>query len=127
MSIFPLLRPGETYDLTLDVKTAANHRVAGRDADGRKIRHAELGLHWHAEASSRRESHAEFAEAATQVVSARKGEVRGKARRVLLQADARVDENVAHVRENAPGKTEERCHGEHPHEDGEVASLDGFK
>lgn len=39
-----LLQPGETYDLTLDVKNAAGHRINGRDADGRKVRHAPLGL-----------------------------------------------------------------------------------
>ena len=43
-----LLRPGETYDLTLDVKTPSGHRLSGHDADGRKIRHAPLGLRWRA-------------------------------------------------------------------------------
>ena len=43
-----LLRHGETYDLTLDVKTPSGHRLSGRDANGRKIRHAPLGLLWHA-------------------------------------------------------------------------------
>ena len=42
-----LLRPGETYDLTLDVKNDTNYRINGRDADGHKIRHANLGLRWH--------------------------------------------------------------------------------
>ena len=41
-----LLRPGETYDLTLDVKTPADRRITGRDADGRKVRHAQLGIRW---------------------------------------------------------------------------------
>ena len=48
-----LLRPGETYDLTLDVVTRANRRITGRDAEGRKVRHAELGIPWHAEAPAR--------------------------------------------------------------------------
>ena len=43
-----LLHPGETYDLTLDVKSSSGRRLSGRDADGRKIRHAPLGLHWRA-------------------------------------------------------------------------------
>lgn len=43
-----LLHPGETYDLTLDVKSPSGRRLSGHDADGRKIRHAPLGLHWRA-------------------------------------------------------------------------------
>ncbi len=46
-----LLRPGETYDLTLDVKNASGHRFSGRDAEDRKIRHAELGIRWPEERS----------------------------------------------------------------------------
>ena len=41
-----LLRPGETYGLTLDVKNASGRRLSGRDADDRKIRHAVLLPTW---------------------------------------------------------------------------------
>ena len=48
-----VVRPGETYDLTLDLMSPDNRRITGRDADGRKVRHAELGLLWHAESLAR--------------------------------------------------------------------------
>ena len=44
-----LLRPGETYDLTLDVKSGSDRRINGSDASGRRIRHAGLGIRWHAD------------------------------------------------------------------------------
>ena len=42
-----LLRPGETYDITLDVRDASGRNIIGRDADGRKVLHAPLGIRWH--------------------------------------------------------------------------------
>ena len=39
-----LLLAGEAYEITLDVGTSSGRRMSGRASDGRKIRHARLGL-----------------------------------------------------------------------------------
>lgn len=39
-----LFKPGETADITLDVKSPRGKRLNGRDNAGRKIRHASLGM-----------------------------------------------------------------------------------